>query len=81
MNHPDCFGTIFPDLSLREYNKPCKGKVFTVRVDQHGLSDARRYTEIDRKEWETCHECSSYISCYDLCMAKISLTHALYSFE
>jgi hypothetical protein len=78
MSHPDCFGTIFPDMPVREYNKQCKGKVFTVRVEQHGLGATRRYIEADQKEWDECRKCSSYDSCYDLCMARINLIQTLY---
>jgi hypothetical protein len=78
MNNPNCFGTIFPDIPIREYNKQCKGKVFMVKVEQHGLGVARRYIEVDQKEWDVCRNCPSYDSCFDFCMAKMNLVHTLY---
>ena len=33
---PECYGTMFPDLSRLEYNRTCKGKVFTAMTTEFG---------------------------------------------
>ncbi|MBT3379562.1 MAG: hypothetical protein HN742_25415 [Lentisphaerae bacterium] len=74
---PECYGTIFPDLPKLEHNRPCRGKVFTVSVQRCGPGVPSRSLALDQKEWDACQRCSFYQSCYDLCIAQLSLRSAL----
>lgn len=33
---PDCYGTMFPDLSVDVFNVPHEGKAFTLTVESSG---------------------------------------------
>jgi len=74
---PRCYGTMFPDLSRLEHNRPCKGKVFTALATSQGIGVQSRNLTVDDSEWASCQLCPVYQSCYDLCMAQLSLRSAL----
>ncbi len=76
--HRDCFGTMFPDdLHLRS-GAPNKGKVFTVQMERAGgVIRSDRSIEVDIGEWDTCQQCPEFTSCYNLCLAKVTLESAI----
>ena len=76
----ECFGNIYPDLSRVEYNKEIAGKVFSVRIDSHGLAHERPRLRTDLKAWEACQKCELYHSCFDLSNAKLAMRQALSRF-
>ena len=66
-----------PDLTGLEFNRPCRGKAFTVLVQSQGIGVQSRNLEVNDAEWDACQACPVYRSCYDLSMAKLSLNGAL----
>jgi hypothetical protein len=76
---PPCYGTMFPDLDRLEYNTPCRGKAFTVLVTSQGIGVQSRTVTVDEAGWEACQRCPAYRSCYDLCLARLSLQDALHA--
>ncbi len=73
----ECFGRIYPDLTSVEYNKEIAGKVFSVRINSHGLVHGRPQLKANLKAWEDCQECEVYHSCLDLSNAKLALREAV----
>lgn len=76
----ECFGNIYPDLTRVEYNKKIAGKVFSVRIDSHGLVHQAPRLKADMKAWEDCQECELYQSCFDFSNAKLAMRQALSRF-
>lgn len=76
----ECFGNIYPDLTRIEYNKDIAGKVFTVRINSHGLVHGRPRLKANMKAWEDCQKCELYPSCFDLSNAKLAMQQALSRF-
>ena len=74
---PECYGSMFPDLSRLEYNRPCKGKAFTALATSQGIGTQSRNLTVDDSAWASCQACAVYRSCYELCMAKLTLNGAL----
>ena len=74
---PKCYGAMFPDMSRLEFNRPCRGKAFTVLVTSMGIGVESRKLEVKEAELDACQACPVYRMCYDLCMAKLSLNNAL----
>lgn len=73
----ECFGNIYPDLTRFEYNKEVVGKVFSVRINSHGLVHERPRLTADLRAWEDCQECELYKSCFDFSNAKLAMQHVL----
>jgi hypothetical protein len=73
----ECFGNIYPDLTRVEYNQEIAGKVFSVRINSHGLVHERPLLKADLKAWEDCQECELYHSCFDLSNAKLAMRQAV----
>lgn len=81
IQHKECFGTMFPDdLHLRN-NQPNKGKVFTVTMEKvsGGVvpTHTNRSIKADIEQWDDCHQCPEFESCYKLCLAKVTLESAI----
>jgi len=76
-DRPDCYGAMFPHLDRIEFNRPLKGKAFTVAVESAGVGVRARRVEVDREAWEDCLRCPSYDACYHLCTARLLLGSAL----
>ena len=74
---PECYGTMFPDLTRLEHNTPCRGKAFTALAASQGIGVQSRGLTVDQDEWDACQQCPVYRSCYDLCLALLSLRSAL----
>ena len=70
---PECYGTMFPDLSNLAYNKENKGKAFSVLIKSAGIGVQSKNVSVNKVEWQKCQKCSCYRSCFDLCMAKKAL--------
>jgi hypothetical protein len=77
MKENECYGSMFPDLSRLEYNKPIEGRVFSVLVKSVGIGVQSRAIRVKTDEWRKCVTCESYHDCYDLSMAKLLLYGAL----
>lgn len=73
----ECFGNIYPDLTGVEYNKDIPGKVFSVRINSHGLVHERPRLKADMNAWEGCQKCELYNSCFDFSTAKLVMRQAL----
>ena len=79
--HKECFGTMFPDDLHLQVNKPNRGKVFTVSMEEitggivHPRTD--RSIKADIEEWDDCQKCPEFDSCYKLCLAKVTLESAI----
>ena len=70
---PECYGTMFPDLSHATFNAPHEGKAFTVLVESSGGAITDRHSSVNMKEWDACTDCPAYDSCYKLGVAKTLL--------
>jgi len=80
MNHqakPQCYGTMFPDLSQLNVNRFTEGKAFSVFVEKVGCGVQRREMHVKREEWEKCEDCESLDGCYRLSEAKALLWQGL----
>ncbi len=73
---PNCYGTMFPDLSVEVFNVPHEGKAFTLTVESSGGAVTGRHTQVKMDEWLACAECPAYRSCYDLCVGRMLLHRA-----
>lgn len=76
----ECFGNIYPDLTRVAYNKEIVGKVFSVRINSHGIVHERPRLKADMKAWEDCQKCGLYKSCFDFSTAKLAMRQALSRF-
>jgi hypothetical protein len=36
-NHPDCYGSLFPDFSRLNHNQPLASQAFSALVTSHGI--------------------------------------------
>jgi hypothetical protein len=70
---PECYGTMFPDLSKVLSNTPREGKAFTLLVESSGFGITDRHSAVRMEQWDACTECPSYERCYDLSVAKLML--------
>ncbi len=77
---PACYGAMFPDVTRLEYNRPCKGKAFSALLSSQGVGVQSRELTVDEAEWDACQRCPVYRSCYDLCLALLSIWTALERF-
>lgn len=74
---PSCFGTILPDLSRLNFNRPTEGKAFGVFVEKIGCGVQRRELHVKHDEWDNCEDCPSFDSCYRMGIAKLLLWEGL----
>ena len=74
---PNCYGGMYPDLSVHRFNEVRRGKVFDVFVHSSGLGVHERTFTTKDEEWNRCTECSEYRHCFDLSIAKLTLEGAL----
>jgi len=63
-----------------EYNRACRGKVFTATVSSAGIGVNGRRIAVDREQWTECRACAHFRDCYDLSMAKLAFERALRRF-
>lgn len=70
---PDCYGTMFPDLSVDVFNVPHEGKAFSLIVESSGGAVTERRSTVKMNEWLDCIECPAYRTCYDLCTGRLQL--------
>jgi hypothetical protein len=75
--HCDCYGTMFPDFTRLEKNKPLNSPAFTALVQSHGIGVQGRMLEVKRDQWEKCVACPDYRTCYDLSLAKLFMNTVL----
>ena len=74
---PDCYGTMFPDFTRLEHNKPAEGVAFSALVVSHGLGPQSRKLEMKREGCAKCAECPAYRTCYDFSLAKLFMNTLL----
>lgn len=70
---PECYGTMFPDLSKVTFNTPHEGKAFTLLVESSGMGITNHHSSAKMEQWDACTDCPAYDRCYDLCVAKLLL--------
>jgi hypothetical protein len=73
----DCYGTMFPDFTRLERNKPLSSPAFTALVEGHGIGVQGRKLEVKGEGWEKCVACADYRTCYDLSLAKLLMNTML----
>ena len=74
LDHKHCFGTMFPDSLHMKNNAPNRGKAFTATVVLlAGMTRGDRSIETNIEEWDDCHRCLEFESCYKLCLAKVTM--------
>jgi len=73
----ECFGKIYPDLSVLEVNKELEGKVFSVRLVSQGMMRQSPLFYSNVAEWEECQRCEVYRSCFDFSTGKLLMRQAL----
>ncbi len=76
-NHPDCYGTIFPDFTRLKFKERLEGRAFTARITSSGIGTEGRDLEVKAEDWEKCLACPEYRTCYDLSMAKLLMNEVL----
>lgn len=76
--HPDCFGTMFPNALHIPSDQEVKGKVFSVLLERAGgFLRCKRAVTADVHQWNTCRACADFDNCYQFCMAKLLLESAI----
>jgi hypothetical protein len=80
IQHPKCFGTMFPDVLHVESDRPQRGKVFSLLLERAGgLYRCNREVNGDIKQWDECHKCPEFDGCYHFSTAKLLLASAIVS--
>jgi hypothetical protein len=74
---PACYGRMFPDLAQLEYNRPLRGRAFTVEARSLGIGVQGLDVKVEPAAWQACVACPEYRTCYDLSLAKLALYRAL----
>ena len=75
--HPDCYGTLFPDFTRLQKNKPLESQAFTALVVSHGIGVQEHKLEVKRDGWKKCTACPDYRTCCDLSMAQLLMNTML----
>jgi hypothetical protein len=74
---PDRYGSLFPDVSQLQFNKPNQGKVASIQIESHGIGIQNRGLSIDQQQWEACLKCDRFDDCYKLSIAKLMMQQTL----
>ena len=80
MSHKECFGKMFPDDLHLKHNRPNAGKVFTVRLKRSSgvmPTTTDRTIAVNVEQWDDCHQCKEFESCYKLSLARVTLESAI----
>ncbi len=75
--HPDCYGTLFPDLTRLRFKQKLEGQAFSALVASSGTGAQGHTLEVKREAWEKCLACPDYRTCYDLSQAKLLMNNML----
>jgi hypothetical protein len=75
--HSDRYGTMFPDLTRLERNKPLGSSAFSALVVSHGIGVLSRTLEVKPDGWDQCVACADYRTRYDLSLAKLLVNTVL----
>ena len=75
--HNDCYGTMFPNFTRLEKNKPPSSPAFSALVVSHGIGVQSRTLDIQPDGWEKCITCDDYRTCYDLSLSKLVMNTIL----
>jgi len=79
-HHPECYGTLFPDVLHLPEDRPASGKVFTVLLQRAGgMYRCSRSVTADMEQWDRCQQCPDFDGCYKFSMAKLTLESAIRS--
>ena len=76
-NHPECYGTMFPDFTRLKRNEKLEGQAFRALVASSGTGAQGRNLEVKREAWEECVACPDYRTSYDLSLAKLEMNESL----
>ena len=76
-NHPDCYGTMFPDFTHLKHKQKLDGQAFTAQVVSSGTGAQGRNLEVKAEAWEKCLACPDYRTCFDLSLAKLLMNDRL----
>lgn len=71
--HPDCYGTMFPDLIRLKRREALEGQAFAALAVSSGTGPQGRNLEVKREAWGKCVACPDYRTCYDLSLAKLEM--------
>lgn len=76
--HPECYGSMFPNVLALPEDRPTSGRVFSVMLTRAGgMWRSRRSVTADSKQWGECLKCDGFEGCYKLSMAKLALESAV----
>ena len=73
----NCYGTLFPPISRLTPNADMAGKVFSYRVEHHGVVPQAPAVHIDSEAWHRCTQCPDFDGCYRLSFGTLLLSCAL----
>jgi len=76
--HPDCYGTLFPDVLHLPEDRPVSGTVFTVLLQRAGgMWRCSGSVTADIEQWDRCQERPDFDGCHRFSMAKLTLESAI----
>ncbi len=75
--HTGCYGTLFPDFTRLEKNKPLNSPAFSALVVSHGIGAQDRKLDVKSDGWDKCVACADYRTCYDLSLSKLLMSAIL----
>ncbi len=75
--HPNCYGSMLPDLSRLEYKKQLEAEAFSVLISSPGTGAAGHRVDFKPEAWEKCIACPDYRTCYDLSLARLIISNAV----
>ncbi len=67
----ECYGGIFPDPAMAHRNITNRGKVFSARIESHGIGVQDEELAVDETQWRSCMECPQFDGCYKLSTARL----------
>ena len=73
---PDCYGSMFPDVSNLRFTKPNPGKVAAIEIESHGIGIQNRSLSIGPQQWEAYLKCERFED-YKLSIAKLMMQQTL----
>jgi len=74
---PECYGRMYPPVSVTEVNREVRGKVFGYHLVSRGLGVQDRRVDVDASQWETCLACTAFDGCFALSLGKLALEQAV----
>lgn len=72
-SRPPCFGNLFPDFALLEYNHKAIGYAFDVLIESNGASVQSKTVTFKPEAWAKCVASPHFDECYRLSVARLLL--------